>query len=141
MSLRPLLAAAVLLLPLTALAESPNIVPGQWEFTSTTTVKGDVPIPDQTDSQQECIAQGDLDDADFQFLEVEEGCELLEHNVSEDGVDYKMICRAEGGEANIDGRMEFLGERVEGNVNIDTESSMGQMLLETSIEGERLGDC
>ena len=50
-------------------------------------------------------------------------------------------CRAEGGEANIDGRMDFLGERVEGNVNIDTESPMGQMLLETTIEGERLGDC
>ncbi|MCE8015769.1 DUF3617 family protein [Halomonas sp. MCCC 1A17488] len=141
MSFRPLLAAAVLILPLTAMAESPNIVPGQWQFSSTTTVKGDVPIPDQTDSHQECIAQGDLDDADFQFLEVEEGCELLEHNVSADGVDYKMICRADGGEANIDGRMDFLGERVEGSVNIDTESPMGQMLLETSIEGERLGDC
>ncbi|QOR38316.1 DUF3617 family protein [Billgrantia diversa] len=141
MSFRPLLAAAVLILPLTALAESPNIVPGQWQFSSTTSVKGDVPIPDQTDSYQECIVQGDLDDADFQFLEVEEGCELLEHNVSADGVDYKMVCRAEGGEANIDGRMDFLGERVEGNVNIDTESPMGQMQLETTIEGERLGDC
>ncbi|MBW6392300.1 MAG: DUF3617 domain-containing protein [Halomonas sp.] len=141
MFFRPLLAAAALVLPLTAMAESPNIVPGQWQFTSTTSVKGDVPIPDQTDSHQECIAQGDIDDADFQFLEVEEGCELLEHNVSADGVDYKMICRAEGGEANIDGRMDFLGERVEGSVNIDTESPVGQMQLQTTIEGERLGDC
>jgi hypothetical protein len=141
MSLRPWVAAAVLMFPLSSLADTPNIVPGQWQFDSTTTVKGDVPIPDQTDSHQECIAQGDLDDADFQFLEVEEGCELLEHNVSADGIDYRMVCRAEGGEANIDGRMDFLGERVEGSVNIDTESQMGQMRLETSIEGERLGDC
>ena len=85
--------------------------------------------------------QGDLDDADFQVLEVEEGCELLEHNVSADGIDYRMVCHAEGGEANIDGRMAFLGESVEGNVSIDTESPMGQMQLETTIEGERLGDC
>ncbi|MCC5882457.1 MAG: DUF3617 family protein [Halomonas sp.] len=141
MSLRPLLAAAVLMFPLTALSDAPNIVPGQWQFTSTTSVKGDVPIPDQTESHQECIVQGDLDDADFQFLEVEEGCELLEHNVSADGVDYRMVCHAEGGEANIDGRMDFLGERVEGSVNIDTDSPMGQMRLETTIEGERLGDC
>ncbi|RCV89869.1 DUF3617 domain-containing protein [Billgrantia montanilacus] len=141
MPFRSLLAAAVLMLPLTAVAESPNIVPGQWQFTSTTSVKGDMPIPDQTESHQECIVQGDLDDADFQFLEVEEGCELLEHNVSADGVDYKMVCHADGGQADINGRMDFLGERVEGNVNIQTESPMGEMVMDTTIEGERLGDC
>lgn len=141
MSFRSLVAAAVLVAPLSALAESPNIVPGQWQFTSTTIVQGDLPIPDQNDSYQECIVQGDLDDADFQFLEVEPGCELLEHNVSVDGVDYQMVCHAEGGEANIDGYMSFLGERVEGNVNVDTETPMGQLLMETTIEGERTGDC
>lgn len=136
-----LAAAAALLLPLSALADKPNIVPGQWQFTSTTSVVGDIPIPDQTDSHQECIAQGDLDDADFQFLEVEEGCELLEHNVSADGIDYRMVCHAEGGEANIDGHMAFLGERVEGGVNIHTQSPMGEMTMQTVIEGERIGDC
>ncbi|EWH02368.1 hypothetical protein Q427_09125 [Halomonas sp. BC04] len=85
--------------------------------------------------------QGDLDDADFQFLEVEDGCELLEHNVSADGVDYKMVCHADGGQADIDGRMDFLGESVEGNVNIQTDSPMGEMTMNTTIEGERLGDC
>ena len=141
MSLRTLLAAAALSLPLAAVADTPNIVPGLWEFTSTTSVTGEVPIPDQTDTHQECIAQGDLTDADFQFLEVEEGCELLEHNVSADGVDYQMICREEGGEANIDGRMDFLGERVEGDVNVTVQSSMGEMQMHTVVEGERLDDC
>ncbi len=141
MSLRTLLAAAALTLPLAAVADTPNIVPGLWEFTSTTSVTGEVPVPDQTDTHQECIAQGDLEDADFQFLEVEEGCELLEHNVSADGVDYQMICREEGGEANIDGRMDFLGERVEGDVNVTVQSSMGEMKMHTVVEGERLDDC
>lgn len=141
MSLRPWIVAAVLVAPLSAMAESPNIVPGQWQFTSNTTVKGDLPIPDQADSYQECIAQGDLDDADFQFLQVEEGCELLEHNVSADGIDYRMACHAESGVANIDGYMSFLGERVEGDVNIETETPIGQLIMETTIEGERIGDC
>lgn len=141
MSLRTLLATAVLALPLTALAESPNIVPGQWEFTSTTTVEGDIPIPEQSETHQECIAQGDIDDADFQFLEVEEECELLEHNVSADGIDYRMVCHAEGSEANINGRMEFLGETVEGGVDIDADSPMGKLTMHTSVEGQRLGDC
>ena len=138
---RPLFAAALLALPLTAMAETPNITPGLWEFTSTTSVTGEIPIPDQTDTHQECIAQGDLEDPDFQFLEVEEGCELLEHNVSADGIDYRMICREEGGEANIDGRMDFLGERVEGDVNVTVQSSMGEMEMNTVVEGARIGDC
>ena len=141
MLLRPLFAAAVLALPLTAMAETPNITPGLWEFTSTTSVTGEIPIPDQTDTHQECIAQGDLEDPDFQFLEVEEGCELLEHNVSADGIDYRMICREEGGEANIDGRMDFLGERVEGDVNVTVQSSMGEMEMNTVVKGARIGDC
>ena len=141
MLLRPLFAAALLALPLTAMAETPNITPGLWEFTSTTSVTGEIPIPNQTDTHQECIAQGDLEDPDFQFLEVEEGCELLEHNVSADGIDYRMICREEGGEANIDGRMDLLGERVEGDVNVTVQSSMGEMEMNTVVEGARIGDC
>jgi len=141
MPLRSLLAAAVLALPLAAVAETPNIVPGMWEFTSTTSVTGEVPIPDQTETHQECIAQGDLTDSDFQFLEVEEGCELVEHNVSAEGIDYRMVCHADEGEAHIDGRMDFLGERVEGNVNVTVQSSMGEMQMNTVVEGERLGDC
>jgi len=141
MLLRPLFAAALLALPLTAMAETPNITPGLWEFTSTTSVTGEIPIPDQTDTHQECIAQGDLEDPDFQFLEVEEGCELLEHNVSADGIDYRMICREEGGEANINGRMDFLGERVEGSVDVTVQSPMGEMQMDTVVEGAHIGDC
>jgi hypothetical protein len=141
MLLRPLFAAALLALPLTAMAETPNITPGLWEFTSTTSVTGEIPIPDQTDTLQECIAQGDLEDPDFQFLEVEEGCELLEHNVSADGIDYRMICREEGGEANINGRMDFLGERVEGSVDVTVQSPMGEMQMNTVVEGAHIGDC
>ncbi|WP_299315226.1 DUF3617 family protein [uncultured Halomonas sp.] len=141
MLLRPLFAAALLALPLTAMAETPNITPGLWEFTSTTSVTGEIPIPDQTDTHQECIAQGDLEDPDFQFLEVEEGCELLEHNVSADGIDYRMMCREEGGEANINGRMDFLGERVEGSVDVTVQSPMGEMQMNTVVEGAHIGDC
>ncbi|WP_280547630.1 MULTISPECIES: DUF3617 family protein [unclassified Halomonas] len=141
MSFRPLLAGLLLALPLAAVAESPNIEPGQWEFTSTTSVRGDLPIPDQTETHQECIAQGDIDDEEFSFIEEEEGCELLAHQVTVDGLDYRMVCRAEGGEANIVGRMDFLGERVEGNVDILVDSPAGEINMTTSMEGRRIGDC
>lgn len=138
---RPLFAVALLALPLTAMAETPNITPGLWEFTNTTSVTGEIPIPEQTETHQECIAQGDLEDPDFQFLEVEEGCELLEHNVSAEGIDYRMACHADEGEAHIDGRMDFLGERVEGSVDVTVQSPMGEMRMNTVVEGARVGDC
>ncbi|MDI5893181.1 DUF3617 domain-containing protein [Halomonas rhizosphaerae] len=141
MSFRPLLAGLLFALPLAAVAESPNIEPGQWEFTSNTFVQGDLPIPDQTETHQECIAQGDIDDEEFSFIHEEEGCELLEHEVTVDGLDYRMVCRAEGGEADIIGRMDFLGERVEGNVDILVDSPVGEMKMTTTMEGRRIGDC
>ncbi|MEQ6887955.1 DUF3617 family protein [Halomonas sp. CS7] len=141
MPFRPLLASLLLVTPLVAVAAAPNIEPGQWEFTSTTAVGGDLPIPDQTESYQECIAQGDLEDEAFSFIEEEEGCELLDHQVTVDGMDYRMVCRAEGGEASIIGRMDFLGERVEGNVDILVDSAAGELKMTTVVEGRRLGDC
>ncbi|WP_300271770.1 DUF3617 family protein [Halomonas sp.] len=147
MSLRtmpfPAIAASLLLaLPLAAQAETPNIVPGEWEFTSTTSVAGDLPIPDQTETTRECIAQGDLDDPDFQMIEAEEGCELLEHSVSVDGMDYRMMCAAEGGQAEIVGHMDFLGETTEGEVTVTVQSpQMGEMVMNTEVTGRRIGDC
>ncbi|MDT8878597.1 DUF3617 family protein [Halomonas saccharevitans] len=146
MSFRPLLASLLLATPLlttplVAAAAAPNIEPGQWEFTSTTSVAGDLPIPDQVETSQECIAQGDLEDEAFSFIEEEEGCELLDHEVTVDGMDYRMVCRAEGGEASIVGRMDFLGERVEGNVDILVDSAAGELNMTTVVEGRRLGDC
>ena len=142
MSLPPVLAGLLLALPMTALAETPNIVPGEWEFTSTTSVSGDLPIPDQTDTTRECIAQGDLADPDFQMIEEEEGCELLEHNVGVDGMDYRMVCEAEGGQADIVGHMDFLGETTEGRVEVTVQSpQMGEMVMNTEVTGRRIGDC
>lgn len=146
MPFRPLLACLLLVTPLlttplVAVAAAPNIEPGQWEFTSTTAVAGDLPIPDQTETTQECIAQGDLEDEEFSFIKEEEGCELLDHEVTVDGMDYRMVCRAEGGEASIVGRMDFLGERVEGNVDILVDSAAGELKMTTVVEGQRLGDC
>ncbi|MDT0502360.1 MULTISPECIES: DUF3617 family protein [unclassified Halomonas] len=142
MSLPSMLAGLLLALPLSALAETPNIVPGEWEFTSTTSVSGDLPFPDQTETSRECIAQGDLNDPDFQMIEEEENCELIEHNVGVDGMDYRMACQAEGGQADIVGHMDFLGETTEGRVEVTIQSpQMGEMEMVTEVEGRRVGDC
>ncbi|NYS61003.1 DUF3617 domain-containing protein [Vreelandella salicampi] len=141
MIVRPLAIAAFFVLPLAAQAETPNLTPGDWEFVSVTSIDADMDIPDQTDTDRQCITQEELDSADFGFIEEEEGCELLNQDISADGLSYSMVCRADGGEANIEGEMRFMGDRVEGDVEIFTQSPMGEMTMNTTIEGERVDDC
>lgn len=139
--LRNMVVAATLAFPMVALAETPNVTPGEWEFVSVTSISGDMDIPDQTETERHCITQDDLEGAEFGFIEEEDGCELLNQEMSADGLSYSMVCRAEGGEANIDGDMSFMGEQISGSVDILTQSPMGELTMNTAIEGQRVGEC
>lgn len=139
--IRHMAVAAFLAFPMVAQAETPNVTPGEWEFVSVTSMSGDMQIPDQTETERQCITQEELDSAEFGFIEEEEGCELLSQDMNADGLSYSMICRADGGEATIDGEMRFMGEKIEGNVDIFTQSPMGELTMNTVIEGERIGNC
>ncbi|RUR36059.1 DUF3617 domain-containing protein [Vreelandella populi] len=141
MMLRNMAVAAVLAFPMVALAETPNVTPGEWEFVSVTSISGDMDIPDQTETERQCITQDELEGAEFGFIEEEEGCELLNQAMNADGLSYSMVCRAEGGEATIDGEMSFMGEQIDGSVDILTQSPMGELAMNTSIKGERVGEC
>ncbi|MDW0360609.1 DUF3617 domain-containing protein [Vreelandella venusta] len=141
MMIRHMAVAAFLAIPMVAQAETPNVTPGEWEFVSVTSMSGDMQIPDQTQTERQCITQEELDSAEFGFIEEEEGCELLSQDMNADGLSYSMICRADGGEATIDGEMRFMGEQIEGNVDIFTQSPMGELNMNTVIEGERIGNC
>ncbi|AIA75516.1 DUF3617 family protein [Halomonas sp. XH26] len=141
MMIRHMAVAAFLAFPMVAQAETPNVTPGEWEFVSVTSMSGDMQIPDQTETERQCITQEELDSAEFGFIEEEEGCELLSQDMNADGLSYSMVCRADGGEATIDGEMRFMGEQIEGNVDIFTQSPMGELTMNTVIEGERIGNC
>ncbi|AQU81816.1 MAG: DUF3617 family protein [Halomonas sp.] len=141
MMIRNMAVAAFLAFPMVALADTPNVTPGEWEFVSVTSMSGDMQIPDQTETERQCITQEELDGAEFGFIEEEEGCELLNQDMNADGLSYSMVCRAEGGEATIDGEMRFMGEKIEGSVDIFTQSPMGELTMNTVIEGERIGNC
>ncbi|RAR64724.1 uncharacterized protein DUF3617 [Onishia taeanensis] len=138
-----LFVAALLMLPLPVMAQggAPNLVPGMWAFSSMTHVEGDLPIPDQTESHQECLTEADIADAQRSMIQEQDGCEVIESTIGRDRMDYRMMCRGSGGEANIDGNMRFLGERAEGSVDIDTTTPMGELKMHTTIEAQRMGEC
>tara|TARA_B100000700_G_scaffold300257_1_gene368198 strand:+ start:30966 stop:31397 length:432 start_codon:yes stop_codon:yes gene_type:complete len=138
-----LFAIALLISPAMLLAqdETPNLVPGMWAFSSMTHVEGDLPIPDQTESHQECLTDADIADAQRSLVQDQDGCEVIESTISRERMDYRMMCRGSGGEANIDGNLRFLGERAEGSVDVDTTTQMGALKMHTTIEAQRMGEC
>ncbi|WP_458526206.1 DUF3617 domain-containing protein [Onishia taeanensis] len=138
-----LLVVALLMLPLPLMAqeETPDLMPGMWEFNSVTRVEGDLPIPDQTESHQECLTEADIADARRSLVHEQDGCELVESSSNRERMDYRMICRGAGGEASIEGTLRFLGERAEGSVDVDTSTPMGALTMHTTIEAQRLGEC
>lgn len=141
MLLRVLVSAAMLSLPLAALAEAPNLEPGEWEFTSTTKVEGDFPIPDETDTHRECLTQEAIEEANSAFVQEAEGCEFLEHDGNSERMIYRMACQGEGGEATVEGEMRYFTDRLEGDMRVETTTPMGDMVMQTTMQGERLGDC
>lgn len=133
-------AAVALAAPLAALAVQPNIEAGQWEYTSTTVVEGDFPVPDQTETNIECVTQEDLERGEG-FLEETEGCEVASMDLRRDGMTYSMVCEEQGTAVVMDADMRFFGERVEGVIDAEMDTPMGKMVMKTTVEGRRLGAC
>ena len=140
MSFRSFAIAALFVVPLTALAAEPNLQPGEWEFTATTTFPG-TPMPEQKETTRECVTAEDLKDGLTFEVDVEE-CDVTEMDIREDGMNYSMTCHHEDGmDMVMDAEMRFLGDRVEGTMDARMTTPMGPMHMRIELEGRRIGDC
>ncbi|MGM0553147.1 MAG: DUF3617 domain-containing protein [Pseudomonadota bacterium] len=142
----PTLPALLLALPLLALsanagADMPNINPGMWEYTNTTSMEGPQGIPQQTETSRECITRDDLERQE-EMLEVPDECTLDDVNMDPDEVTYSMSCADPmGGTMTMEAEMQFHGNRSEGVMSSEINTPMGTMNVRVDIRGERIGDC
>ncbi|ABI55864.1 DUF3617 domain-containing protein [Alkalilimnicola ehrlichii MLHE-1] len=133
-------AAILIALPALAWADRPNVEPGLWEHTSTTTMEGEYAMPDHIETTQECITEEDLDEG-IQLHDAE-GCEVIDQSISSDEVTYRLQCAdPQGGTMEMDMHMRMMGDRMEGEMTGDFETPMGEMKMRMEIVGERIGDC
>ncbi len=137
-----LILLTALALPALAAAEEPNIEPGLWEYENKMTYEGDMPIPDRTETNQECVTLEDIQDgAAFFDDEDMEGCEMTHSDVRSDGMDYTMECTDEGVQITMEAKMEFMGDRSSGLITGDMDTPMGPVAMRIDMEGRRIGDC
>lgn len=126
-----------------AVAETPNIQPGMWEYTSKTSVEGDFPIPDQEYTNQECVTIEDIEAGEaFMDLEEVEECEVTHQEVRRDGADYSMTCRGpDGTSGDMDMTFHFHGDTSTGLIRSTMQTPMGDINMRVEMEGRRIGDC
>lgn len=123
-----------------ALADTPNLEPGMWSYTSTSTIEGPVNLPPQTDTNQECLTQQQLNKG-IDMLNIPKECDVTRADISRDRVDYAASCNIQGITTIFEGFATFHGTRIEGKMTSDIDTPLGKMLMKTDYTAERVGNC
>ena len=141
MIFRLITATLFLGLAASAVAETPNIEPGLWEYSNKMSFSGDIPIPDQEQTTEECLTDEDIAEGEA-FLDNVEACEITHKDLRRDGMNYVMTCnQAEGMQMTMEANMQFNGDSANGTITGNMETPMGAMAMNITMTGRRIGDC
>ncbi|MDO8827543.1 DUF3617 family protein [Methylophaga sp.] len=135
-----MLFASVVLFSTQALAETPNLQPGLWAYTSNTSIEGPMNMPPQKNSNQECLTQAKLDQG-IDVLNIPKSCNVTQADIKRDRVDYAASCNMEGITTLFKGYATFHGNSLKGKMSSDMNTPLGPMTMKTDYQGERIGDC
>lgn len=135
--------ASLLALPFAALAENPNIQPGEWEYSNVTRMTmGDQQMPPQEDSHRECVTAEDLENIDLLAGEGMEDCQVSDLNMQRSRMRYTVECASDDGtQYTMKADMRMNGTTSEGVIKGDMDTPMGPMSMHIEVSGRRLGDC
>jgi hypothetical protein len=134
-------ATLALALSLTAGAEQPNIEPGEWQYTNVTTFEGAMQLPEQRQVERECITPEQLAEGNAFLADTPDECQISNLSMTRDQMSYDIACREPDSEMNMNLQLQFMGNRVTGKVNGTIDNPAGEILMNVTIEGERLGEC
>ncbi len=139
-------------LPLGVLAETPNVTPGEWEFTTTINMEGGQAMPEQSHTDRQCLTESDIESAEDTLLSSVGDCRVADSTVGRDGMEFHMACDLNGQSGDVRGSYTFNGDTITGEMQLDMLAPAGAdvqpgadegggMKILTDIRGERIGDC
>ncbi len=142
MSIRHVVLALVLSVPVAGYAEAPNVQPGQWEYVNKTSFEGQMGIPDQEHKHTECVTLEQIERGRAFLEDMPDECEISNMEMGRSALSYDMACTHPGGtRMDMAFDMQFMGDRVKGQVTGAMETPMGKMNMNVAVEGSRVGDC
>lgn len=122
------------------LAETPNLYPGLWSYTNSTTVEGPMSMPPQTASNKECLKQEDLNKG-VDMLNIPEQCTITQADIFRDRADFAATCNLSGMTSSYKGHTAFHGDRLEGKMTSETDTPLGKMIMKMDFKAKRIGEC
>jgi hypothetical protein len=143
---RNIAAAALLALPLSLQADTPDIEPGLWEYTTTTTIEGSpIPIPPQEETSTECLTEADMEDPMVLLGEMDamEECSISDLNQDSRTMQFTMTCLEPqmGMTLEMVVDMNFSGNSMNGTMTGSMMSPMGEFTMRITHAGSRIGSC
>ncbi|MAX52392.1 MULTISPECIES: DUF3617 domain-containing protein [unclassified Methylophaga] len=125
---------------LPAYADKPNLTPGMWAHTTTTTIQGPMSLEPQTSSNQECLTQAQIDKG-VDMLEIPKQCLVQKVNVLRDTADFAVDCDIQGIKNHFIGHTNFRGDHMDGQMSSEMNSPMGTMVMTMNFSAKRIGAC
>lgn len=122
------------------LAETPNLKPGLWSYTTTTTLEGPMNMAPNTSSSRECLTQEQINKG-INMLDIPEQCIVLKADVFHDRSEFALDCNMQGIKTMFKGNAAFHGEQMNGKMDGEMNTPLGPMLMKMNFKSERIGNC
>lgn len=129
--------------PVIVSAETPNINPGQWEYTTTMTMSaGGQAMPGRTMKNKDCVSQEDISDPDLFGGDELKNCQVSAMEQSRSRLRYSLTCPGpDGSPYTMSADLKLQGDSMNGTMKGDMQSPMGPMKMRMEMSGKRIGDC
>jgi hypothetical protein len=122
------------------LAETPNLQPGLWSYTNSSTIEGPMSIPPQTTSNQECLKQEDLDKG-VDMLDIPQKCTVTKADIFRDSTDFAATCDMGGLTSLYKGHASFHGDHLKGKMRSEMNTPLGKVIMNMDFKAKRIGEC
>jgi hypothetical protein len=138
---------AVLLGASTAAAASAEaddmLAPGRYEV-DTRTEYVDVPIPETTITTQNCLTAEDLEAGAGNILAglpANQNCQIGEFVMAEGALDMTMSCAADDGDMDMVTSGTYTSNGYEMTSNVTVTVGDKSIVMQSTVQGTRVGDC
>lgn len=122
------------------LAETPNLKPGLWSYTTTTTLDGPMKLTPKTANNKECLTQQQINKG-IDMLDIPEQCAVLKADVFRDSSDFALSCNMQGIKTLFKGNAAFHGEHMNGEMDGEMNTPLGLMVMKMNFVSKRVGEC
>lgn len=135
--------SVLIAVPALASAETPNINPGQWEYSNTMRMTaGGNAMPAQKTRNKDCVRKEDITDPDLFGGDELKNCDVSELEQSRSRLRYTLSCPGpDGSPYTMTADIKLQGDTMEGTMTGDMKSPMGPMKMRMELTGKRIGDC